>query len=78
MRFAELPADSMPKVVMSWRSTHHLPKRQEFRVEGAWGMHLYAYAATVLMDGVRMEIQPRRPEPPGVRVRRGHIGGIDP
>lgn len=61
----------MPKVVMSWRSTHHLPKRQEFRVEGAWGMHLYAYAATVLMDGIRMEIQPGFAgfTPPGVTMQ---------
>ncbi len=71
MPLAELPADTMPKVVMSWRSTHHLPKRQEFRVEGAWGMHLYTYAATVLMDGVRMEIQPGFAgfTPPGVTMQ---------
>ncbi len=71
MPLAELPADTMPKVVMSWRSTHYLPKRQEFRVEGAWGMHLYTYAATVFMDGVRMEIQPGFAgfSPPGVTMQ---------
>jgi len=56
---------------MSWKSFHDTPRTQEFRVPGLWGVHLYTYAASVWMDGVRMEVRPGMAgfTPPGAVMR---------
>ncbi|MDX2065059.1 MAG: AraC family transcriptional regulator [Fimbriimonadaceae bacterium] len=53
-----VPYASPPFVRMAWRSVHERPRRQSFRVDQSWGMHLYAYSATVRMDGEELVIRP--------------------
>lgn len=56
MVIAPVPYDPLPRLVHAGRSVHGDIPRQEWRVEGLWGMHLYRYAGDLTVAGHKFRL----------------------